>query len=122
MGLSCHHFGRPCAIEDVYDKFVNQICCFESASPVLDPRIVGSFAASTSVEDDVVVDRAMSFKSGVPSSSDILLVASELGKSWKMLGRILCLPNPVLEQIEEDEHHLPERCYGVYRINNNKMG
>ena len=122
MGLSYHHFGRPCVIEDVYDKFVNQICCFETASPVLDPRIVGSFAASTSVEDDVVVDRAMSFKSGVPSSSDILLVASELGKSWKMLGRILCLSEPVLDQIEEDEHQLTEKCYGVYKINISKIG
>ena len=68
------------------------------------------------------MDRAMSFKSGVPSSSDLLLVASELGSSWKMLGRILFLPEPVLEQIEEDERHLTEKCYGEYKINISKIG
>lgn len=82
----------------------------------MDPHIGASFAASTSVEDKVVMDRTLSFKSGVPSSSDLLLVASGLGSSWKMLGRTLCLPDPVLEQIEEDERHLPEKCYGVYKI------
>ena len=82
----------------------------------MDHHIVGSFEASTAVEDEVVMDRTVSFKSGVPSSSDLLLIASGLGSSWKMLGRILCLPEPVLEQIEEDERHLPEKCYGVYKI------
>ena len=104
------------------DKFVNYIGCFETASPVLDPHIVGCFAASTSVKDEVVMDRAMSFKSGVPLSSDLLLVASELGKSWKMLGRILYLSEPVLDQIEEDERQLTEKCYGVYKINISKIG
>ena len=88
----------------------------------MDPHIVRSFTASTSVEDEVVMDRTLSFKSGVPSSSDLLLVASELGSSWKMLGRILCLSEPVLEQIEEDERHLTEKCYGVYKINISKIG
>ena len=87
----------------------------------MDPHIVRSFAASTSVEDEVVMDRAPSFKSGVPSSRDLLLVASELGSSWKMLGRILCLSEPVLEQIEEDERNLTEKCYGVYKINISKI-
>ena len=88
----------------------------------MDHHIVGSSGASTSVEDEVVMDRTLSFKSGVPSSSDLLLVASGLGSSWKMLGRILCLPESVLEQIEEEERHLAEKCYGVYKINNSKMG
>ena len=88
----------------------------------MDPHIVRSFTASTSVEDEVVMDRTLSFKSGVPSSSDLLLVASELGSSWKMLGRILFLPEPVLEQIEEDERHLTEKCYGEYKINISKIG
>lgn len=73
-------------------------------------------------KDEVVMGRAPSFKSGVPSSSDLLLVASELGKSWKMLGRVLCLSEPVLDQIEEDERHLTEKCYGVYKINISKIG
>ena len=88
----------------------------------MDPHIVRSFTASTSVEDEVVMDRTLSFKSGVPSSSDLLLVASELGSSWKMLGRILYLSEPVLEQIEEDERYLTEKCYGVYKINISKIG
>ncbi|CAH3020065.1 unnamed protein product [Porites evermanni] len=61
------------------------------------------------------MDRTVSFKSGVPSSSDLLLIASGLGSSWKMLGRILCLPEPVLEQMEEDERHLHEKSYAVLK-------
>ena len=56
----------------------------------------------------------MSSKTGTPSTDvDLLLLAYELGTSWKMLGRALDLPKPVLEQIEEDKPDLFEKCYGV---------
>ena len=58
----------------------------------------------------------MSPKSGKPSSDDLLLVAFELGTSWKMLGRALGLPEPVLEQIEEDEHNLFDKCFSKYEL------
>ena len=54
-------------------------------------------------------------KTGTPSSDDLLLVAHELGTSWKMLGRTLGLPEAVLEQIEEDKPKLFEKCYSKYK-------
>ena len=59
------------------------------------------------------LDLSLSLKSGIPSASDLLSVASELGASWKMFGRALHLPEAVLEQIEEDERKLVGKCYGV---------
>ncbi len=56
-----------------------------------------------------------SSKTGKPSTDDLLLLAFELGTSWKMLGRTLALPEPVLEQIEVDNRYLSEKCYGVLR-------
>ncbi|XP_078371994.1 uncharacterized protein LOC144655584 isoform X1 [Oculina patagonica] len=61
------------------------------------------------------LDQALSSKTGTPSTDDLLLLAFELGTSWKMLGRTLALPEPVLEQIEVDNSYLSERCYGVLR-------
>ena len=54
-------------------------------------------------------------KTGTPSTDDLLLVAFELGASWKMLGRILGVPEPVLEQIEADNPRLSERCFSVLK-------
>ena len=54
-------------------------------------------------------------KTGTPSTDDLLLLAFELGSSWKMLGRALGLPEPVMEQTEVDSPKLFERCYGVLR-------
>lgn len=61
------------------------------------------------------MDQPLSLKTGTPSKDDLLLVAHELGTSWKMLGRALGLPDAVLEQIEEDEHKLFEKCYSEYK-------
>lgn len=63
-----------------------------------------------------VLDQLLSCKSGTPLSDDLLLLAFDLGTSWKRLGRVLGLPEPVLEQIEEDKRELFEKCYGVLRI------
>jgi len=62
-----------------------------------------------------VVDRPLSLKGGTLTSDDLLLVAHELGTSWKMLGRALGLQPFTLDHIEEDERKLVERCYVVLR-------
>lgn len=64
-------------------------------------------------EESTSLDQPQPRKSGSPSSDDLLLVASELGSSWKVLGRALHLPEPVLEQIEEDERTLSDKCCRV---------
>ncbi|XP_068719825.1 uncharacterized protein [Montipora capricornis] len=63
----------------------------------------------------VALDPNFSFKTGTPSSDDVLLIANELGSSWKMVGRALNVPDGVLEQIGEDEPKLFEKCYSVLR-------
>ena len=57
-----------------------------------------------------------SLKCGEPSTDDLLLIAYDLGSSWKMFGRALNLEEPQLEQIEEDERKLIEKSYGVLLI------
>ena len=61
------------------------------------------------------MDQPLSLKTGTPSKDDLLLVAHELGTSWKMLGRALDVSDAVLEQIEEDEPKLFEKCYSEYK-------
>ena len=56
-----------------------------------------------------------SSKTGTPSNDDLLLLASELGASWKMLGRTLKIPDSVLENIEADNPRQSERCYIVLK-------
>ena len=53
-----------------------------------------------------------SLKCSEPSTDDLLLIAYDLGASWKMFGRMLNLDKPQLEQIEEDERKLIEKSYG----------
>ena len=53
------------------------------------------------------------FKTSIPSTDDLLHVASELGASWKMLGRALEIPKHVLENIEADNPKQSERCFYV---------
>ncbi|XP_068753968.1 uncharacterized protein [Montipora capricornis] len=61
----------------------------------------------------VALDPSFSCKSGIPSRDDLLLIAHELGTKWKMLGRVLKVPDPVVEQIKKDNDELSERCYKV---------
>ena len=60
-------------------------------------------------------DQPMSSKSGSPSTDDLLLLAHEVGKLWKLLGRALGLNEPELEQIDADKPDLFEKCYGMLR-------
>jgi len=63
--------------------------------------------------DSTALVQPLSHKSGTPSLDVLLNVASELGSLWKMFGRALRISDPVLEQIEEDERKLNDRCYGM---------
>ena len=53
----------------------------------------------------------MSFKPGAISEDDALLIARELGPSWKMIGRVLEVPDAVIDCIEVDESEVSARCY-----------
>ena len=70
---------------------------------------------NVSYNSSAASDGPLSSKAGMPSPDDLLLLASELGSLWKMFGRILALPEPVLEQIEAANPDLSERSYGVLR-------
>lgn len=56
-------------------------------------------------------DESVLFKPGTVSKDDILLIAYELGPSWKMFGRVLKVPDAVIDQIEEDYSNARERSY-----------
>ena len=51
------------------------------------------------------------FKPGTLSQDDVLLIAHELGSSWKMVGRVLNVPDSVIDMIEEEAFEVSEKCY-----------
>ena len=57
------------------------------------------------------LDESVSFKPGTVSKDDVLLIAHELGPSWKMFGRVLKVSDAVIDQIEADESKVSEKCY-----------
>ena len=57
------------------------------------------------------LDESVSFKPGTPSEDDFLIIAHELGPLWKMFGRVLKVPDAVIDQIEADESKVSEKCY-----------
>ena len=57
------------------------------------------------------VDESSSFKPGIPSRDDVLLIAHEVGSSWKMVGRVLNVPDAVIDQIEADESKVLDKSY-----------
>ena len=52
-----------------------------------------------------------SFDSGTLSRDDVLLIAHELGLSRKMIGRVLNVPDAVIDQIEANKSGDSEKCY-----------
>ena len=52
-----------------------------------------------------------SFDSRTLSKDDVLLIAHELGPSWEMLGRVLNVPDDVIDQIEANKSKDSEKCY-----------
>ena len=57
------------------------------------------------------LDESVSFKPGTLSKQDVLRIAHELGPSWKMFGRVLDVPDAVIDQIEADVTKVSEKCY-----------
>ena len=55
-------------------------------------------------------DTVESFHSGTLSEDDVLLIAHELGPSWKMVGRVLNVPNAVIDQIEANKSEDSDKC------------
>ena len=53
----------------------------------------------------------MSFKSEALSQDDVLLIAHELGPSWKMVGLVLKVPDAMIDQIEANKSGDPQKCY-----------
>ena len=45
------------------------------------------------------------------ADDDVLLIAHELGSSWKMVGRVLNVPDAVIDDIENSESEVSEKCY-----------
>ena len=39
------------------------------------------------------------------------MIAHELGPSWKMFGRVLKVPDAVIDQIDVNESDVTEKCY-----------
>ncbi|XP_044169019.1 uncharacterized protein LOC122953255, partial [Acropora millepora] len=56
-----------------------------------------------------------SFDSGTLSRDDVLLIAHELGLSRKMVGRVLNVPDAVIDQIEANKSEDSEKCYSILR-------
>ena len=60
------------------------------------------------------LDESGSFNLGILSRDDVLLIAHELGSSWKMVGRVLNVPDAVINKIQSDEFEVVEKGYGKY--------
>ena len=56
-------------------------------------------------------DESVSFKPGTLSRDDVLRFAHELGSSWKVVGRVLNVPDAVINKIEANESEVSEKCY-----------
>ena len=57
-------------------------------------------------------NEVQSFDSRTLSKDDVLLIALELGPSRKMVGRVLNVPDAVIDQIEANNSEDSEKCYG----------
>ena len=60
------------------------------------------------------VDESSLFKPGTLSQDDVLLIAHELGSSWKMVGRVLKVPDTEIDMIEEEASEVSEKCYSMW--------
>ena len=56
------------------------------------------------------LDESVSFKPGTLSRNDVLRFARELGSSWKMVGRVLNVPDAVIKEIEANESEVLGKC------------
>ena len=56
-------------------------------------------------------DTVESLDPGTLSEDDVRLIAHELGPSWKMVGRVLNVPDAVIDQIEANKSKDSDKCY-----------
>ena len=56
------------------------------------------------------LDESVSFKPGTLSQGDVLGISHELGSSWKMVGRVLNVPDAVIDQIEANKSEVSDKC------------
>ncbi|XP_067040005.1 uncharacterized protein [Acropora muricata] len=61
----------------------------------------------------VGLDESVSFKLGILSEDDVLLIAHELGPLWKKVALVLKVPYAEINEIEADETKVFERCHAV---------
>ncbi|XP_067016914.1 NLR family CARD domain-containing protein 3-like [Acropora muricata] len=61
------------------------------------------------------LDESVSFKPGTLSEEDVLIIAHELGPSWKMFGRVLKVQKAEIDRIHVNESDVTEKCYCVLR-------
>ncbi|XP_074620260.1 uncharacterized protein LOC141879049 isoform X6 [Acropora palmata] len=61
----------------------------------------------------VGLDESVSFKLGTLSKDDVLLIAHELGPSWKKVALALNVSYAEINEIEADETKVFERCHAV---------
>ena len=52
-----------------------------------------------------------SFDARTLSKDDVLLIAHELGPLRKMVGRVLNVPDAVIDQIEANKSEVSDKCY-----------
>ncbi|XP_067016909.1 protein NLRC3-like isoform X2 [Acropora muricata] len=66
-------------------------------------------------EQPAGLDESVSFKPGTLSEEDVLIIAHELGPSWKMFGRVLKVQKAEIDRIDVNESDVTEKCYCVLR-------
>ena len=62
------------------------------------------------IDITLLIQEKDSFKPETLSQDDLLCIAHELGPSWIMLGRVLNVPNAVIDQIEANKSEVSEKC------------
>ena len=77
--------------------------------PLHQPRSSPSFYRYYTVNS--CLDESVSFKLGILSNDDVLLIAHELGPLWKNVGRVLRVPAAVIDQIEANRSEVSDKCY-----------
>ncbi|XP_074621215.1 uncharacterized protein LOC141879799 isoform X2 [Acropora palmata] len=96
LASSVRDYERERHYQDVYQKFLNS----------------GEKPGTLRYQS---LDESVSFKPGALSQDDVLGIAHELGSSWKMVGRVLNVPDAVIDQIEANKSEVSEKCYSILR-------
>ncbi|XP_044163683.1 uncharacterized protein LOC114974378 [Acropora millepora] len=60
-------------------------------------------------------DTVESLDPGTLSEDDVRLIAHELGPSWEMVGRVLNVPDAVIDQIKANKSKDSDECYSTLR-------